>query len=293
MLLTSYLDTVYQPSRLMDASLNTVRLYRLSIGAFSGTLGKSAEIADLTNENLRRHLARRLADRRSPATANKDRAQLLAIWRHAAQHGFKSEWPDVRELREPVRAPVAWLPGECETLLAHVETEAGLIGYVPARLFWSALLHVLLDTGERIGAIMQARWDWFSRDGRFLTVPAEARKGRSRDKVFAISPEAMLALQSLRAKQRGPLVFAWPYNRCCLWRKFGGVLQRAGLPSDRRSKFHRLRKTVATAVYAAGGDAQRALDHRDARTTESYLDPRVTADSRTPDHVLAYRRSAV
>jgi integrase len=125
-----------------------------------------------------------------------------------------------------------------------------------------------------------------------MTVPAEARKGRARDKVFALSPEAMSTLAKLRELQVGTLVFGWPYHRACLWRRFGTVLKNAGLPSDRRSKFHRLRKTVATAVYAAGGDAQRALDHRDARTTESYLDPRVTADSRTPDHVRAYRRSA-
>jgi len=289
MLISDYLDSVYVPSRLLDASPHTVRLYRLSISAFAKTIDRPPTLDDLTNDLIRLHLAKRMSARRSPATANKDRAQLLAIWRHATTHGYKTTWPDVRELREPQRAPVAWLPGECGVLLAQSCRERGRIGGVPAGLFWNALLLVLLDTGERIGAVMQLRWDWLSRDGGFLAIPAEARKGRTRDKVFRLSDATGVAIQKLREYQPGPLVFAWPHNRGCLWRRFGMVLSHAGLPADRKSKFHRLRKTVATAVYAAGGDAQRALDHRDARTTESYLDPRITSDTRTPEHVQAYR----
>lgn len=287
MLLSIYLESVYIPSRLLDSSPHTVRLYRLSIDAFGKTIGHPPTLEDLTNESLRMHMAKRLASKRSPATANKDRAQLLALWRHATMHGHKTTWPDVRELREPVRAPIAWLPRECETLLAQIAREKGMIGDVPAPIYWSNLLAVLLDTGERIGAVMQIEWGWIS--GGFLSVPAEARKGRSRDKVFRLSQSTVVGLQTLKKHQRNKLVFAFPHNRTCLWRKFGSVLRKAGLPADRKSKFHRIRKTVATAVFAAGGDAQRALDHSDSRTTESYLDPRITCENRTAEYVASYR----
>lgn len=289
MLLLEYLDYVYTPSRLLDASPHTVRLYRLSIEAFRRSLDRPATLDDLTNDLLRLHMAKRIAAKKSPATANKDRAQLLALWRHATVHGHKTTWPDVRELREPVRAPIAWLPGECEKLIDQINREKGMVGAVPAPVFWSNLLAILLDTGERIGAVMQIEWGWISFEGGFLSVPAEARKGRARDKVFKLSPATVAGLRKLKEHQVRGLVFDFPHNRACLWRKYAEILRKAGLPTDRKSKFHRIRKTVATAVYAAGGDAQRALDHSDSRTTESYLDPRITAENRTPEYVASYR----
>ena len=49
-----------------------------------------------------------------------------------------------------------------------------------------------------------------------------------------------------------------------------------GLPSDRRHKFHAMRRTVASFYEAAGGNATELLGHstRDVTRTH-YLDPRV------------------
>ena len=53
------------------------------------------------------------------------------------------------------------------------------------------------------------------------------------------------------------------------------VLRRAGLPIDRKRKFHCLRRTVASYYEAAGGNATEFLDHTTRRVTQAYLDPRI------------------
>lgn len=53
------------------------------------------------------------------------------------------------------------------------------------------------------------------------------------------------------------------------------ILGLAGLPTDRRSMFHRIRRTHATHLYVRGGDPTQSLGHAsDAMTRAYYLDPR-------------------
>jgi len=63
-------------------------------------------------------------------------------------------------------------------------------------------------------------------------------------------------------------------------------LAAAGLPTDRRSKFHRIRRTVASAVAEAGGNPSEALDHASPKTTKRYLDPRIVG-TQPVDSILA------
>jgi hypothetical protein len=64
----------------------------------------------------------------------------------------------------------------------------------------------------------------------------------------------------------------------------GKICKRAGLPQNRRSKFHRIRKTTASFYQAAGGSAQSLLDHSSPAVTRRYLDPRIVAPK--PAHEL-------
>jgi integrase len=61
------------------------------------------------------------------------------------------------------------------------------------------------------------------------------------------------------------------------------ICKAAGLPNDRWSKFHRIRKTHASYAAAAGLDAQRLLDHASPKTTRAYLDPRIVRQPSAPD----------
>jgi integrase len=179
------------------------------------------------------------------------------------------------------------MPEELATLLAATKRIQGDIGDAPASLWWDAMIRVILDTGERVGAARQVRWDWIQ--GEWLLIPAEARKGKTRDRRYRLSSETVAALARLR-KHLGAAkeVFPWPYGETYLWNRFKLVLKAAGLPETRKHQLHCLRKTVGSAVYAAGGSPQDALDHADRRTTQRYLDPRVVKKEQPCDILAAY-----
>jgi integrase len=277
----------YRAKRLRFKSPNTSRLYHHTIRSFGKTLGRDPTIADLTNDLVEQHMARIIDGGGSPASANKDRSQLLALWRFAATHKIVDCWPDVQIANEPDAVPLGWLPGDLEKLLAAAGTERGFLGEVPARLWWSALFRVLLATGERIGAVASLKTHHLQ--GDWLLAPAEFRKGKRRDRLYPLGSETAQAVRDLiAANKTDDRIFPFPYASTYLYKKLNHVLLRAGLPIDRRSKFHRMRRTVASAVAQAGGDPTAALDHASPKTTKKYLDPRIVGAVQVADILAAY-----
>lgn len=277
----------YKAKRLRFKSPNTARLYNHTIRSFAKTLGRQPTIDDLTSDLVELHMSRIIEGGGSPASANKDRSQLLAMWRFAATHKIIDRWPDVQIANEPEIVPMGWLPGDLENLLKAAETERGFLGEVPSRLWWTALFRVLLATGERIGAI--ANLEKHHLQGDWLLVPAEHRKGKRRDRLYPIGPDAAESVRNLiSANKSDNKIFPFPYAATYLYKKLNAVLLRAGLPIDRRSKFHRMRRTVASAVAQAGGDPTAALDHASPKTTKKYIDPRIVGAVPVADILAAY-----
>jgi integrase len=285
MKLSEFFEGQYKIRRLRGRSQNTVRLYRSSIRNLEKTIGRTVFLADLTDDNIAR-LMQDIIDRGgSPYTSNKERSQLLAIWRFAAQLKMVDTWPTVMAEHVPERVPVAWLVDDVLALLDAASNAKGYIGSAPANLWWPALLSLALDTGERIGAVCQAEWSWVDRD--WILIPAEARKGKTRDRRYKISPETIERLRQLRKFSCGSTkIFVWPYNRTYLWTRYSKLLKEAGLPYGPKDKFHKLRKTLASVAHAAGLDAQEILDHQSRRTTQKYLDIRFTRETQ-PSQILA------
>jgi integrase len=256
----------------------TIRLYELTIDAYGRDLGRSPTTADLTQLEVAKFLARRLRER-APGTAAKDRAQLRALWAFCWDHqveGTKSG-PTVRRIVVPERTPECWLTDEMRRLVAAGAAEAGTVSGVPAGKFWRAAMMTAYDTGERVTPILELKWDDVH-DG-FVIFRAENRKGRRRDIDRAISPETAQAIAEI-AEPRRPKVFPWDKTISTLYNAMDRILRRAGLPANRWSKFHRIRKTTASYYEAAGGSAQRLLDHTSPVVTRRYLDPRVVR----PEH---------
>ena len=282
MQLDFFFESIYLPRRLRGKSPRSVDLYRMTLRQFARTLGRPPCVSDLTEETVLRHLARRSDV--SPATRNKELNQLAAMWRLACRRGMLAEWPDIRHEREPERTPVAWMPDELERLLRSAESAEGVIGDVPAGRWWGAFVRVALDTGERISAMLQSRWDGLH--GAWLDVSAEARKGKTRDRRYRLSDATVGALALLRPHtEASERLFPWPYAPTYIWSKYRQIVQKAGLPTGRKYQLHCLRKTMASVIYAAGLDPQEALDHSDRRTTAKYIDPRFSR-TRQPCDVL-------
>lgn len=91
----------------------------------------------------------------------------------------------------------------------------------------------------------------------------------------------------VRAQSSHENVLHWPYIRNYIWPKYAAILKSIGLPHDRKSLFHRLRKSVATHLTIVGLDATKALDHSSPSVTKAYIDPRIAKQE--PIHLKLFR----
>lgn len=281
---------LYRSKRLRFRSENTIRLYHHTIRSFGRSLGHEPTIDDLTNDAVQAHMSAVIAWGNTPQTANKDRSQLLSMWRFAATHRIIDRWPDVLAIPEPEIVPMGWMPEELAAIFAACDRQRGEISGRHAGLWWSTLFRVLVDTGERIGAIRSLKKQHLQ--GRWILVPAESRKGRKRDRLYPIQAETMKALAALtKGSGSTSLVFQWDKADTYIYRSLTKILESAGLPTDRRSKFHRIRRTVASAVAQAGGNPSDALDHASPKTTKKYLDPRIVGAVPVDSILAAYLAS--
>lgn len=265
---------LYQPLRLRSANGGTTHSYRITLSVFGRWLGHPATLEDLSNESIGRYLAWIRSNGRAAATANKERSQLLALWRFACRQGLVAHWPDVMPEREPIREPEAWFAPQFNRLLVQAEKERRPIAGIPGGLWWVALLRLVYSTGERIGAVMQLRWEHVDLDAGWVLVPAELRKGKTADKRTKLTPKCLAALRAI-AKPRRKEVFPWPFHRATLWNRFTAMLRKAGLPHGRRDKWHRIRRTTASYYEREGGNSTDLLGHSSRAVTLKYLDRRI------------------
>lgn len=278
---------LYIAKRLKAGSPNTIRLYKHSIRSFGKSLGRTPLLRDLTDDNLERHMWGIVQRGGSPASANKDHGQLTALWRFASHNRLVESWPNVRTLVEPERVPMGWLPDEIDRLFKSIDQQTGVVWTVRANEWWRALILLLLDTGERIGAIRKLERQHFQ--GNWMLIPANIRKGKKRDKLFPLNEDTIAALKQVGIQHDTDLLFPWDRCEMYIYRRFNDILKRAKLSHDRRSKFHRIRRTVASAVKSQGGDPTAAMDHASPRTTRRYLDPRIVGDVPTANLVAKWR----
>lgn len=276
MRLRDLLVDLYAP--LQGITDRTVRIYTFTLRSWSDFLGHEPTLADLDELVVAKFLAHRLRTR-AVGTAAKDRCQIRALWEFAARRGLVSAWPQIRKIRVPERVPQCWLTDEMQRLLAAAGAREGTVAGVPASAFWRAALLTCYDTGERIAALLALEWRDVSPDG--VVFRAETRKGATRDIYRPISPNCWQAMEATRTPR--VLVFEWDRSYTNLWRHLGKICEAAGLPNDRWSKFHRVRKTHASYAAAAGLDPQQLLDHASPRTTRAYLDPRVVRPANAPE----------
>lgn len=225
-------------------------------------------LEEISSESLATYRDRRLEEGRSPSTVRVEVARLRAL----------GKWVGVdltcKLPRAVQRAPVAWTRKQLKTLFRQARRTHRTIYGVPGTIFWPALLGLCYDTGERIGAIKKLEWSDVDLESRTVRYRAEIRKGHYRDAVGRISRQTTRDLLRLQQVTDTAKIFTIGH-KANLWRQFTLLLEDAGLPSDRRSKFHRLRRTHATQIHLAGGDATAALGHSsDAVTRDHYLDPR-------------------
>ena len=279
----------YTLNILRKARPNTIRLYSLTRIMFARFLHRAPTLGDLTDNTVNR-FAQWRRQNRSPSTVNRDLCNLLAFWRWAHKKGNLTTWPSVELDVAPTRIPRALTRVELARLFLSASSTPGTIGTVPAGLWWSALLSLIWDTGERIAPVLALAVEDVDLSTCWAIFRAETRKGARADNARKFSPEtAALIRSTIGTRNSGP-VFIWPYSTPYIWKKLTPLFQRAGLPDSRQFKFHALRKSHASWLKAAGGNPTAALGHSDRRVTASYLDPRICGPENAVD--LLFRPTA-
>lgn len=148
------------------------------------------------------------------------------------------------------------------------------MGPVPARLFWPALLDAVWDSGERIWAVYSLERCDIDLHTRWVTF--RERKGQGRIMHKRVRRATIRSLQKLMEAHDLPQVFA-VVSLATIYNQYEVLLAKAGLPTDRHSKFHCLRKSHASYLHVAGGDSRASMGHSsDEVTVKHYYDPRVT-----------------
>lgn len=267
----------YEPLALRSRRPNTKRLYRTTLRHFNLYLNRPARIRDLNDDTVSGFAAWRIGRGLAKRTVNKDLFNLLALWRWAHKKGYVKTWPDVALESPPVRVPVALTRDELAALMAAIRGELLPVGRQAGPAFWRALVLIIWDTGERIGAVMALTWDRVDLQAGWVRFVAEHRKGASEDNALPLATDTITALRAIR--RNAGAVFQWPYSSTYIYHRLAKIMRRAGLPDSGLYKFHVLRKSVASHYEAAGGNATELLKHSSRKVTRAYLDPRIV---RTP-----------
>ena len=270
---------LYCRHKLAMASPSSVYKYRQAFGFFREYLGREPMLTDLRDDTVTAVCGWILRTKRlSPATASKFRDCICAAWRLGSRkriEGIAGE-PDIPEIREPRRIPVAWTRQELAQLWDYLHRLPGDVGGIKASDWFCSLHAVLWDAGSRIGEAMQSEWQHVDLAGGWVVMRAETRKGGLSDKLAKLHPSTVELLERIQYPQRR-LVWPWPWNKFYLWRVYGDIIKRAGLPGGRQRKFHCLRKSCASHISALGGNAQEAMGHATGQMTRDYyLDPKIT-----------------
>lgn len=205
-------------------------------------------------------------------TVDREYSCIVALWRFAARKRLVEVYPEIPKPQGPAPIPDAWSSDEMNKLIATAKEWQGNYTGVDAGLYWESIIRVVYDTGERIGAILKIEKHHLANG--WLSVPAMNRKGRLAGKQFKLSERTFERLQQVAAAQQERYLFNWPYGPSYVWKVYGQILEAAGLPNNRRTKLHKLRRTVATYFEAAGGNATQLLGHSSRKITEAYLDAR-------------------
>lgn len=137
--------------------------------------------------------------------------------------------------------------------------------------WWSALFAVVWDSGTRTGELLQMRWEWLNWNTGNIRVPASVRKGKRKVAIYRLKEKTLEKLRLLGVQSEGIIFQCGTENN--FFYRYGKLLERAGIPRNRKNGLQKWRRSFATYIELYGGDATRELLHDDRGTTKrSYLD---------------------
>lgn len=252
-------------------SESTLNHYHITMRQYQALCG--TRLRHLNDDNLVRFMRWLKDSGRAPATVNQKRDYVCAFWRWLAKRGYVRRWPTVAAIREPEVIPEAWTIGQLDKILDACGAQTGLVDGVQAAAWWTSIHLFWFYHGERLSATLSALWKDY--DGRTLLIPAHVRKGGQKAMLYQLIPQVQEAIERIRHPERELI---WPWTPCDFHYHYNRrILKTAGLIRTRgKSGPHKMRRSFASHLEAAGGDACKALKQsKSSLTRKSYIDPRI------------------
>lgn len=272
MLLSDFLTEFYFPFR-PSTSPRTKKLYDYSVRKFGQYLRKSPTLADLTDTIVGNYIAHLISMKMALTSVDKERRQLLAIWRDARDQGMVDKGPRIQRLVIPEQIPKALTIKEVNRLRAALPLLRGKTGGIPNCDFLGAFLAIQLETAARSGAVAQLLWSDIT--GDVITFRAETRKGKRKPIIKRVRPWVLDALRPIRTPKRERVFPIEKTNSTKIATLYARLFDRAGVEKPKGKSSHLMRSTHATWLDLNGGDATKSLGHANRATTQaSYLDVR-------------------
>ena len=195
----------------------------------------------------------------SVATVNRKTMALSKLLRAAHKAGAVSAIPEFRKLEEPSERIRFLTNREEDALFSHIR-------FLSKE--YHALSIVLVDTGAKIGEIIDLKWGDISHDASTLHLSRE--KGKY-DRIIPTTARVAAILAPMqRTSQAGPFCMVEQYKYRAVWNE---AKVRAGLGNDEGIVPYVLRHTCASRLVQGGVDLRRVqlwLGHRTLQMTMKY-----------------------
>jgi integrase len=283
--LSDYFADKYRPCQLVGCARPTIALYEVSLRHWERWPGRVP--LDRIDSPSLAQFAEWMLPGRSPVSVNSYMRPILAILHFAADEDDIAKAPKFRRLREPKRVPLAFTIDEFNAVMAETGKEDYLIGGIRAKLWLPSFFCADWESGLRVNALLSiVSFDMLLEQGGFYC-QAEKQKDAEAD-WYPLSPATLELIQKIYDPRRK---LVWPLDKTVYWLRdrLTDMMNRSGIysPGGSCSKFHRLRKSTASYMAAAGLDAQKKMGHSSPKTTERYLDPRIVRSAKNNDLVPA------
>jgi integrase len=262
---------------LRNLNPKTAALYRMLLDRLRAFLGHEPTVADLDDLVISRYLRWRATQSWRgkpvrPASVQKDKVMLQAVWNLAARKRWAKEFPELPRIKvaKTIATGRAYTAEDVAKLIRHSRHRRGTTGGVPSAWWWPTLLYMAYCTGERATALLSLRWSEVDIERRRVRFLGETRKGQTHDieRDFTAQLAGMLVLHK---GQPEDLVWHWDRARGSLWTSLKLICKLTGV---KYRGFHGLRRTRASYAALKGGTAAatQVLDHSDPNLQQLYVD---------------------
>jgi integrase len=265
---------------LRNLNPKTMLLYSMLLDRLRAFLGHEPTVLDLDDLVISRYLRARATQSWAgkvvrPASVQKDKVMLAAVWNLAARKRWAKDFPELPRIKVSKSIPTgrAYTAEDVAKMIRQARHRRGRTGGKLSCWWWSTLLYMAYCTGERATALLSLKWGELDLERRRVVFKGETRKGQTHD----IERDFTEQLAGMLAQQRGQpdeLVWHWDRARGSLWTSLKLLCRLSGV---RYRGFHGLRRTRASYAALAGGTAAatQVLDHSDPRLQERYVDSQI------------------